>query len=140
MDQVDDAGKQKRIVKFTSASLKETVYKKQTEKQKKSAAEQERKNQQIRVRIKFQLSLTKRRVKLFGLANERFREVDQVKFAYADMHIKMMLRSPVQRKYVIGINDQKNKYHQVWKEVFKLVNDENGELKLHENYLIVTYL
>ena len=27
---------------------------------------------------------------------------------------------------------QKNKYHQVWKEVFKLVNDENGELKLHE--------
>ena len=106
MDQVDDAGKQKRIVKFTSASLKETVYKKQTEKQKKSAAEQERKNQQIRVRIKFQLSLTKRRVKLFGLANERFREVDQVKFAYADMHIKMMLRSPVQRKYVIGIQSE----------------------------------
>ena len=30
-------------------------------------------------------------------------------------------------------DDQKNKYHQVWKEVFKLVNDdENGELKLHE--------
>ena len=27
---------------------------------------------------------------------------------------------------------QKNKYHQVWKEVFKLVNNENGELKLHE--------
>ena len=29
-------------------------------------------------------------------------------------------------------DDQKNKYHQVWKEVFKLVQDENGELKLHE--------
>ena len=29
-------------------------------------------------------------------------------------------------------DDQKNKYHQVWKEVFKLVNNENGELKLHE--------
>ena len=27
---------------------------------------------------------------------------------------------------------KKNKYHQVWKEVFKLVNDRNGELKLHE--------
>ena len=27
---------------------------------------------------------------------------------------------------------QKNKYHQAWKEVFKLVNNENGELKLHE--------
>ena len=27
---------------------------------------------------------------------------------------------------------KKNKYHQVWKEVFKLVDNENGELKLHE--------
>ena len=33
---------------------------------------------------------------------------------------------------MILTNDQKNKYHQVWKEVFKLVNDKNGELKLHE--------
>ena len=32
----------------------------------------------------------------------------------------------------IFTDDQKNKYHQVWKEVFKLVNDENGELMLHE--------
>ena len=29
-------------------------------------------------------------------------------------------------------DDQKNKYHQVWKEVFKLVNNRNGELMLHE--------
>ena len=33
---------------------------------------------------------------------------------------------------MILTDDQKNKYHQVWKEVFKLVNDENRELKLHE--------
>ena len=33
---------------------------------------------------------------------------------------------------VILTDDQKNKYHQVWKEVFEIVNDENGELKLHE--------
>ena len=33
---------------------------------------------------------------------------------------------------LILTDDQKNKYHQVWKEVFKLVNNENGELKLHE--------
>ena len=33
---------------------------------------------------------------------------------------------------MILTNDQKNKYHQVWKEVFKLANDESGELKLHE--------
>ena len=33
---------------------------------------------------------------------------------------------------MILTDDQKNKYHQVWKEVFKLVSDENGELELHE--------
>ena len=33
---------------------------------------------------------------------------------------------------MILTDDQKNKYYQVWKEFFKLVNNENGELKLHE--------
>ena len=33
---------------------------------------------------------------------------------------------------MILTDDQKNKYRQVWKEVFKLVNDGNGELMLHE--------
>ena len=33
---------------------------------------------------------------------------------------------------MILADDQKSKYHQVWKEVFKLVNDGNGELMLHE--------
>ena len=33
---------------------------------------------------------------------------------------------------MILTDDQKNKYHQVWKEVFTLVNNESGELKLHE--------
>ena len=33
---------------------------------------------------------------------------------------------------MILTDDQKNKYHQVWKEVFKLVNNGNGVLKLHE--------
>ena len=33
---------------------------------------------------------------------------------------------------MILTDDQKNKYNQVWKEVFKLANDGNGELKLHE--------
>ena len=33
---------------------------------------------------------------------------------------------------MILTDDQKNKYHQVWKEGFKIVNDENGELKLRE--------
>ena len=33
-------------------------------------------------------------------------------------------------------DDQKNKYHQVWEEIFKIVrsavNNKNGELKIHE--------
>ena len=28
--------------------------------------------------------------------------------------------------------DQQDKYHQVWKEIFKIINEGNGELKLHE--------
>ena len=33
---------------------------------------------------------------------------------------------------MILTDDQKSKYHKVWKEIFKNVNDGNGELKLHE--------
>ena len=33
---------------------------------------------------------------------------------------------------IFSNDDQKNKYHQVWKEIFKIVNDENRELKIHE--------
>ena len=33
---------------------------------------------------------------------------------------------------IFSNDDQKNKYHQVWKEVFKIVNNGNGELNLHE--------
>ena len=29
-------------------------------------------------------------------------------------------------------DDQRDKYHQVWKEIFKIINDRNGELKMHE--------
>ena len=28
--------------------------------------------------------------------------------------------------------DQRDKYHQAWKEIFKIINRESGELKLHE--------
>ena len=33
---------------------------------------------------------------------------------------------------IFSNDDQENKYHQVWKEIFKIVNNENGELKIHE--------
>ena len=29
-------------------------------------------------------------------------------------------------------NDKRDKYYQVWKEIFKIINGGHGELKLHE--------
>ena len=38
---------------------------------------------------------------------------------------------------MIFSNDrQKNKYHQVWKEIFKIVDNKNGELNLHEKIVL----
>ena len=36
---------------------------------------------------------------------------------------------------IFSNDDQKNKHHQVWKEIFKIVNNGNGELKIHEKIL-----
>ena len=33
---------------------------------------------------------------------------------------------------IFANEDQQNKYHQVWKEILKIINRGNGELKLHE--------
>ena len=38
---------------------------------------------------------------------------------------------------MILTDDQKNKYHQVWKEVFKNVNHGNGESMLHEKIRLI---
>ena len=37
---------------------------------------------------------------------------------------------------IFSNDDQKNKYHQVWKEIFNIVDNGNGELKLHEKILL----
>ena len=34
-------------------------------------------------------------------------------------------------------NEQQNKYHQVWKEILKIINGGNGELKLHEKIKLI---
>ena len=38
---------------------------------------------------------------------------------------------------LILTDDQKNKYHQVWKEILKNVNDGNRELILHEKIRLI---
>ena len=37
---------------------------------------------------------------------------------------------------IFSNDDQKTIYHQVWKEIFKIVDNGNGELKLHEKILL----
>ena len=37
---------------------------------------------------------------------------------------------------IFSNDDQKNKYHQVWKEIFKIVDNRNGKLKLHEKIVL----
>ena len=37
---------------------------------------------------------------------------------------------------IFSNNDKKNKYHQVWKEIFKIVDNENGELNLHKKIVL----
>ena len=37
---------------------------------------------------------------------------------------------------IFSNDDQKNKYHEVWKEIFKTVDNENAELNLHEKILL----
>ena len=56
--------------------------------------------------------------------------IDNIKgyFSFSDNNVVLNM--------IFSNNHQKNKYHQVWKEIFKIarstVNDENGELKIHE--------
>ena len=38
---------------------------------------------------------------------------------------------------IIFNNDQKNKYHQIRKKKLKIINKENGELRLHEKIKII---
>ena len=50
-------------------------------------------------------------------------------------HIKgyfSLINNNVVLNMIFSNDDQKNKYHQVWKEIFKIVDNGNGELKLHE--------
>ena len=56
-------------------------------------------------------------------------KIDNIK-GYFSFNNKVLL-------YMIFSNDdQKNKYHQVWKEFFKIVDNENGELNLYEKIVL----
>ena len=56
--------------------------------------------------------------------------IDNIKgdFSFSDNNVVLDM--------IFSNDNQKNKYHQVWKEIFKIarstINDEIGELKIHE--------
>ena len=56
--------------------------------------------------------------------------IDNIKDCFCFSHNNVVLNM------IFSNDDNKNKYHQVWKEIFKIVrstvNEENGELKIHE--------
>ena len=56
--------------------------------------------------------------------------IDNIKgyFSFSD---NINVLSMISKKY-IKMMIKKKKNHQVWKEIFKIVNNENGELKIHE--------
>ena len=43
-----------------------------------------------------------------------------------------LINNNVVLNMIFSNDDQKNESHQVWKEIFKIVDNGNGELKLHE--------
>ena len=43
-----------------------------------------------------------------------------------------LINNNVVLNMIFSNDDEKNKYQQVWKEIFKIVDNGNGELKLHE--------
>ena len=55
--------------------------------------------------------------------------IDNIK-GYFSLNITALLNM------IFSNDDQENKYHQVWKEIFKLVDNKNGELNLHEKTVL----
>ena len=52
--------------------------------------------------------------------------IDNIKGCFSFINNNVVL------SMIFSNDDQINKYHQVWKEIFKSVNNGNGELKIHE--------
>ena len=57
--------------------------------------------------------------------------IDNIKGYFSFSHNNTVLLN-----IIFSNDDQKNKYHQVWKEIFKIVDNGNGELKLHEKIVL----
>ena len=96
-------GKQSRIIKFTTHSLKEKICLKR-KKNKKNDTEKRKENAKLKSRIQLndQPSLSRFWIELLKKANEAIEDNENFKFAYANMHgyLKFVLNNPLNGKYV----------------------------------------
>ena len=58
-------------------------------------------------------------------------KIDNIKGYFSFSNNSMVLLN-----MIFSNDDQKNKYHQVWKEIFKIVNNGNGKLNIHEKIVL----
>ena len=99
----DEYGKQLRIVKFTTDSFKETVFRKHKHQRNACIERQKRSGKAIQIDVKLQPSLTRHRIGLLKFANSQSEGAKNIKFAYANMHgsLKAMLNTPVRNKSIL---------------------------------------
>ena len=99
----DEYGKQRRIVKFTTDSFKETVFRKHKHRRSSYIERQKRSGKPVQIEVKLQPSLRIYRIGLLKFANSQFEGAKNIKFAYADMHgtLKVMLKTPVRNKSIV---------------------------------------
>ena len=76
--------------------------------QNKYVDELKQQKQPVLIGMKFQPPLTRRRRMLLKIANKKFACIEQIQFSYADMHrnITVMLKFPLQRRYVLQIHKE----------------------------------
>ena len=99
----DEYGKQLRIVKFTTDSFKEAVFRKHKRCRNSYIEMQIGSGKPVQIKVKLQSSLTKYRLGLLKFANSQFEGVKNIKFAYTNMHgaLKAMLNTPVRNKSIL---------------------------------------
>ena len=88
-------GKQLRIVKFTTESFKETVFRKHKYRRDSYIERQKRSGKPVQIKVKLQPSLTRHQIGLLKFANSQFEGAKNIKFAYADIQgaLKAMLNN-----------------------------------------------
>lgn len=119
------------IVKFTSDSFQETIYRRHKNHIKAYTFNQRKNKLPIEINIKLQPSFASQRLKLMKIARDQRSEMEEVKFPYADMHdnLKFILKTPVKMRYVIDFKTKEDITNFIFSLGINtdLVNEDYGE-------------